>query len=753
MLSELHQLARNLRIQGIDVEASHKDFGAPGLSGRASLRVRLTDNGIPVEVTSASPSDIPALWTLKKYNFDFFPAVRVDRPVFDVPLDDPFWAPKLTRQSVLDAINRHRPKARAIEIAAGVADQAGRIRRWAGAGTDDTMTSLVHFAAAFLAFSKIDKTSLKLVEAVEAGVATADPEFLKAAAAVLFGRRLAPRGKPPKIECKAQLLFDLKSRSDPFFSIYTATMRHQVRHALSMESSSADGKTSAAPPGICALELSPRELLSGPMPQWRASKVITKDVVPFSKFSDAKCHYRYGHADSESFPLGRDTAETLVGALKWVTDDARLNATWRPIRNGKLIRRQGRTYEDQDLLIAYPSADAETLALVRLFAAASQEDGVEPASNEKSFADTAEAVLSALREKVQTGRIAQWVRLILIRSVSKGQIQLAHMSSPSIEELASAVEAWRRSEDNLPRALRIPVRWTKAKNGIGWFRPRVLFPEEIGRLLTHQWIRAGTECSRVESPPIGVVFDLFLRKPGVWQQHAAQLLEVTLARCAPLLTGAGRLLHLKPSDVGEKWLSEWLDLFPLTASGKPDFSKPQPGRSFVNSISLIGSLLYAMNSTVDQYTNESAFLLGRLLAMMDELHRCYCVAERGGDIPNSLIGNGLLGRAAESPARAIEELLDRSRIYLGWAKTAEPPSDPKKESARIAVFSARKVLRLAAPLSESLHRENALDEELTPVRKAHLFLGYLSPVLGDRAGTDTGSGAHPQDDTQPNGAK
>lgn len=135
-----------------------------------------------------------------------------------------------------------------------------------------------------------------------------------------------------------------------------------------------------------------------------------------------------------------------------------------------------------------------------------------------------------------------------------------------------------------------------------------------------------------------------------------------------------------------------------------------------------------MNSTVQNYTNESAYLVGKLLAMMDELHKCYCVVVRD-DIPNALIGNGLLRRAGDSPALAFSDLLDRSPLYLGWAKTATV-TEKMSEQKKIAVHSARKVLRLAQPLVDQLRDGQLLEKELSTIGKAHLFLGYLSPVLG-----------------------
>jgi hypothetical protein len=138
-----------------------------------------------------------------------------------------------------------------------------------------------------------------------------------------------------------------------------------------------------------------------------------------------------------------------------------------------------------------------------------------------------------------------------------------------------------------------------------------------------------------------------------------------------------------------------------------------------------------MNSNVKNYVEESAYQVGRLLAMMDEMHKCYCMAVRDGDVPNSLIGNGLLGRAADSPAQALAELSERSRIYMGWAKSVDITDlGEKAKKKNIAIYSARKVLRLAAPLCEQLHAAGSLDAEMSIVQKAHLFLGYLSPVLG-----------------------
>ena len=315
------------------------------------------------------------------------------------------------------------------------------------------------------------------------------------------------------------------------------------------------------------------------------------------------------------------------------------------------------------------------------------------------------------------------------------QVQLSYSAVPTIKDFIAAVETWSRAGENLPKNLQIPLPSKTSATGFRRRTPRLLFPEEISRLLTQQWTRDGSEFTTIQGPSVGMVLDLFLRKQGVWEAAAMRLLELTLIRSDALLVGAGHILHRD----GPASTVNWAKFIAQAQSGKV---RKQPDYALAQTLSLLGSLLYIMNSTVQTYTNESAYLVGKLLAMMDELHRCYCVAERKGDIPNSLIGNSLLGRAVDSPAMALAELCERGRIYMGWAKTASV-RDGTDDSHQIAVNSARKLLRLAQPIAEQLHAGADLTTELSAVRKAHLFLGYLSPTLGKDEGKGLVTGGDP----------
>jgi len=61
-----------------------------------------------------------------------------------------------------------------------------------------------------------------------------------------------------------------------------------------------------------------------------------------------------------------------------------------------------------------------------------------------------------------------------------------------------------------------------------------------------------------------------------------------------------------------------------------------------------------------------AFLVGRLLAMADLLHKEYCLDVRKGSIPTQLVGNALMPTALENPQQALARLSDRIYVYKSW---------------------------------------------------------------------------------------
>lgn len=126
---------------------------------------------------------------------------------------------------------------------------------------------------------------------------------------------------------------------------------------------------------------------------------------------------------------------------------------------------------------------------------------------------------------------------------------------------------------------------------------------------------------------------------------------------------------------------------------------------------------------------EAAFLIGRILALADVLHKDYCAVERDGNLPPTLIGNGLFASALDDPSRALEDLAERIRIYQAWAQTEKLPqgNDNVAERKRKIIWEAQDVLRRYGSLTPRLHDLGLpANSDMTAEMKAHLLLGYLA---------------------------
>ena len=750
MLSELYHIAKNLSHQGQEKLLVHADFGEPGLSGHLNLRLLLSEDGKIVRLEALQSTDAVSLWTLKKGNFKYFPAVRVPNPLLEVPSDDSVWKTlkKPTGEALQSMLSSRKDKLQPMNLLSE-REQATRMMKWAH--DDQEAMSRIHaFAGQFLELTKdANVFATMLGTALEAALtSTTDERLLKPLQALLCGILKEPKNKPPEVEFKVQVIFDYIPKYEVAGCLYNPKSRQVVLECLNAEKADAPKKGKEHEVDVqvrdCAFEGRSMALLDGPYPDWSAQPVIGKAFKPYSKFSDAPCNYRYHVADTGGFVIGSDTAKELVAAGCSITSPESRNKTWRSLLNGKFDMRNGKKIETRDVLIAYPTFDWKELVPVSIFgrpdnerksSEKSDDDEADTTSASQVFTQVAETFVNALTSVVPKSDLeCKYIRLLVLRAISPGQVQLAYSATPSCGDFATAVQRWVASEKNLPPRLTVPLPSKKAESGFGWFAPNLLFPDEAIRVFSHQWMRGGTESSRLQAPSVSDLLDVFLQREGVFRQDTArQLLETLLPRIEPLLIGAGNILHC----INYQDLGAWRDFVPKTEAGQPDKRKPDPRYYLAKSLSLIGTLLHALNSTPNHYMKETAYLVGKLLAAMDELHKCYCIAERKPrkdgtpDIPPTLIGNGLLGRAADSPELAFDELCERSRIYLGWAKSVQL-SGKETEAVKIAVNSARKLLRIVEPMAAELHQSAKLNQPMSAEGKAHLLLGYLSPVLGGK---------------------
>lgn len=770
MLLEAYHLLKNRIGRGQSDGSAHESFSTNISKAFRTWRLILNSDGSIHGIEPMGDADAAGYWSLVKGTSakeKRFPALRPKTPLVLLDVEDERWdelekASEKTRDAAKALLLRILCESSkgSLDLTDGWNLKAAPILGWRVNEDTESLAYLKNCVTAFARFCGRDE-KLNWKYATNASIENHESQHeiakiqpthgdaiaarliaffvglteragnidqIKTIAASLLGVRKKEAGKLA-IKINTQFCVDLHSPDELGKTIYTLRMARMVLGCLGT-TTTADGV-----PGVCSISGHVGPLLKSKLPLWKGAPIF--DSPPYAKFKAAPCNQRYGKFELDGFDISADLARQLVGGLNAQTVADKEWKTWVKLRNGKFKRQTGKKPMPlSDLMLAYPSFDVEDLVTVDVFVQPRLDDSPGAKDQAKVFVDCAERLLVGLKEKSSGSSVEpDYMHIMLVQKLNQGQVQLSYSAAPTVKDFIAAVEAWSRSGDNLPKNLQIPLPSKKSAAGFRRRAPRLLFPEEISRLLTQQWTRDGSESTTIQGPSVGMVLDLFLRKQGVWEAAAMRLLELTLIRSDALLVGSGHILHRD----GPASIVNWTKFVVKAQSGKV---KKQPDYALAQTLSLLGSLLYTMNSTVQTYTNESAFLVGKLLAMMDELHRCYCVAERKGDIPNSLIGNSLLGRAADSPAMALAELCERGRIYMGWAKTASV-RDGADDGHQIAVNSARKLLRLAQPIAEQLHASDDLAAELSPIRKAHLFLGYLSPTLVKDEGKSTLTGNDP----------
>jgi hypothetical protein len=148
---------------------------------------------------------------------------------------------------------------------------------------------------------------------------------------------------------------------------------------------------------------------------------------------------------------------------------------------------------------------------------------------------------------------------------------------------------------------------------------------------------------------------------------------------------------------------------------------------------VLGILLHALGREKERYMSDQYFLLGQLLQAADRVHILYCKGVRGGQVPPQLIGNTLLGHAAQSPAKALALLGQRLPVYERYATQLANMPRPElapgaNEAARLKQenwYEAIKLKRQMGRISAALGSQS-LDPSRDPKAQAELLLGYLA---------------------------
>ena len=701
MLSEAYDLLRNLKDTGFNIPTDHRDVKKPGKN--PGYRMRLGNDGLPQIVEEVDRESMGSLWCHMEGKMNAFPVVRIQHALLSVPTDDPlrkrFCALKRIEQTQRLRLLREAIDNRELQLSKYDEQMWERLRRekareWLGifSKIDENYVALLQMLRRFVepAVSPVDLLR-RLGELIVQRLEQGKLQDVALAEKLLIG--VFDKRKPEKLaKAGVPVVLDVVEVDYPI-SITNPEMRsYVISRLLDNEKTDSDG--------ICALQGVRLPLLKRRFPEPSLGSLGATKL--FSKNKDTPCEFRYlkkpedWEDASKSFPIGQRLAEEIAAGLSTLTSADRKGKTWRMVANGKWEGAGRNKKEKKDLLLVYCEGQPV------ISDEAANTFGSDDREKRDQFENDAKALCRALEGIIK--HIPQSrLHLLLIGKVDKEKKQILMHMALTPQEVLDGAERWQKGvRENLPTVMLLLPPKEKGQKAIEG-HPLPPYPDRVVHLLSSEWLRGGEDEQKLQGPALRTVLDMMFRSPGKWQEATQNLLDLTVRRIGPLLVGVTAAFRS-----GEK---ERIEKFKLPAR-----------EAALRAVALLGILLDAHGRKKEVYMNDTAFQLGRLLALADTLHREYCVHVRKGSIPPQLIGNGLMSAVADNPEDAIDRLRERMNIYQAWAITSDG------EEYRLAKWAVEQMGDICYDIKRPLPTET--DQTF----RAELFLGYMarSPKENDQ---------------------
>jgi len=407
---------------------------------------------------------------------------------------------------------------------------------------------------------------------------------------------------------------------------------------------------------------------------------ILGNVILRAMSSESPCQKRYKMVDAFSFPIGASIRQEMKGSLEWLSDETRKRKTWIDLT---------RKVDNATILFAYPTQKPETEPELAGLMGGTEEAAADP--DGVTFSAIASRVTQTLRG-ISTGVSENEVRIfVLTKRPGDARTKVLVSKRYTADHTIKSAEQWQAGCRNIPK---IKIRKFEYKTPI-WKECLVPFPAEVVWCLNTAWIRQGTYAERVHGFSINDALSLLLDEGNEVKRLSLRAIDAIVRNCTSLLLAIGQentcFLVFKMNKKYEKQAL----LLP----------------------SILGLLLYKNGIKKGGFMNSSAYLVGRLLSLVDDLHLKYCQHVRKGSIPPQLVGNALMSTALETPEKALSMLSQRIPPYQAWAKTL---SGDDKDVGLVKFF-----LEKIGAVSNQL-KECQIPSTCSDTDKAQMLLGYLA---------------------------
>jgi hypothetical protein len=683
MLNELYTIYLGLESIGESPEIKHNDIQEPG-ANNTTFRVMLDHNGQVSSVRLMTKEQIQHCWSLGN-NQSQFPAVKVKRPLYAAGHEEYLHWKDLNRRPV-ETEYRNFIECMSHLYYAPIQHcdiwPAYRNRILERTKNIQNHSECKEIYELFKRYSQA-ATGVEILDQVTRVVTinalqNADLTSLKAICALLFGEKLKASGEVEDNK-RITLLLDCFPSTD--VDVYATSKEHvsSLSRALFADEEQLAEKSNN---GMCALSGQVEQLVGEKFPKEKLAVVGPTIIFAKNEDTSGRTVERYGQAKGKAYPLSRSLSQKLAAGISFLTSDKFKNKTWAKLPSSSL-------------LLAY-CQDDHNLAVTPLITGESEVEDLD------DYLDVTESVLASFRGTELF--LDASVDFFEIIKVDKANRKINFSTTAKIKKLIQAAEDWQKTCINSPDfKLLAQVRKKTRQMCTPW----AVSPLQVMSLSKKKYIRNGYEMTPVPGISFADAMKLFLGKQRPdWMnnclRHIAVQYQPLFRYCA--LSKLQKILPAKSITVK---------------------TSPRYNAQALSAVTLISVLLYRTGRTKEVYMKDFAYQLGQLCAAMDEVHIGYCVSERGGSIPNTLLGNQVYGMALQDPVKAMGFMASRRRPYDSWIKRLR--YNKEKDSSEKAVINARYAQNWMGKQAKKL-KQNLLDAHpaVSDSYKAELMLGYLA---------------------------
>lgn len=695
MLNELYDLAQKLRQAGVTRPDWHPQY-KPLPKGRGLLAA-LDIEGEVASVRMLNPDETSALrkWEPGSNGYAF--------PAFNAP---PLWL--VSDDNVLSALRKRLKagKKEGIEAELSALLKKASNKHWL---TKDStrqslstipqkLNSLVGEAPAdfsavsalFIRASKIDvvKIHSQLSEKVLRKIVTDIDET-----GFWLDRLIAIRPDPAKKKQKLKDVSLVLEVSDPEHFEYPVQRRESiawVNQQLFSRTATKSNDTKAET--TTKLDAFGEEAIGTADKFAQVNLPMLGKIILRAMTKDAPCQARYGAIEAQGFPAGENSRREVKSALEWLGATERQHKTWCGVGDG--------------VLFAYPSRiEDDALQDWADFAGATTD------SDGANFAARSERLMESIRAKPQD--VEQDLRLFVLTKPDGHRTKVLANRRFALPRILAAARDWQTA---CSRGECVQIKVFQDKKPV-WVTPTIIpQPMDVVTALNTVWSSSEIAPSIVKDFNVTHGISLLLDEGHTGTDTAQRALRAALRHWLPLLLRLGAAQHARRNLSWPKKVQE-----------KQKFSaRMMP--------CMLALLAQRAQPSTGELMDSPHFLIGRVLALADQLHIQYCKHVRDGSTPSQLIGNALMSVALEQPVQALALLCQRILPYQAWAQTwnaeGEDAGLPRYFLKELGVIS----YSLVSAKPETPARFAAVGEALpanlpsssSDSQKAELLLGYLA---------------------------